>query len=132
MENGGLQDMKLIIVSAMTRTKLVALVAAAICQLWMEAHPPEGGFRLSWGIAMWARLERGDKVGSLMETYMKQEPAANLHNTRYNQSDGELWFYCRRRGNLASKPRRGNLPVARLAAAMAQWFSPGFARARQL
>ena len=92
MENGGLQDMKLIIVSAMTRTKLVALVAAAICQLWKEAHPPEGGFRLSWGIAMWARLERGDKVGSLMETYMKQEPAANLHNTRYNQSDASFGF----------------------------------------
>jgi alpha-L-fucosidase 2 len=39
---------------------------AAAYQKWMEAHPPRGGFPLSWGIAMWARLEHGDKAGSLM------------------------------------------------------------------
>jgi alpha-L-fucosidase 2 len=65
---------------------------AAAYQKWMEAHPPEGGFRLSWGIAMWARLERGDKAGSLIETYMKVGPAANLHNTRNNQSDASFGF----------------------------------------
>ena len=65
---------------------------AAAYQKWMEAHPPEGGFRLSWGIAMWARLERGDKAGSLMETYMKVGPAANLHNSRNNQSDASFGF----------------------------------------
>jgi alpha-L-fucosidase 2 len=65
---------------------------AAAYQKWMETHPPEGGFRLSWGIAMWARLERGDQVGSLMETYMQRAPAANLHNTRNNQSDASFGF----------------------------------------
>lgn len=59
---------------------------------WMEEHAPDGGFRLAWGIAMWARLERGDKAGSIIETYIKNGPAANLHNTRNNQSDASFGF----------------------------------------
>jgi len=58
----------------------------------MEAHPPHGGFPLSWGIAMWARLERGDKVGSLIQTYMNRVPAANLHNAGANQSDASFGY----------------------------------------
>ncbi len=65
---------------------------AAAYQRWMEAHPPRGGFPLVWGIAMWARLERGDKVGALMETYMNRAPAANLHNAGANQSDASFGF----------------------------------------
>jgi alpha-L-fucosidase 2 len=65
---------------------------AAAYQEWMEAHPPRGGFPLSWGIAMWARLERGDKVGSLIETYMNRAPAVNLHNAGANQSDASFGY----------------------------------------
>jgi alpha-L-fucosidase 2 len=61
-------------------------------QKWMEAHPPRGGFPLSWGIAMWARLERGDEVESLITNYMKRAPANNLHNSGSNQSDASFGF----------------------------------------
>ena len=65
---------------------------AAAYQRWMEAHPPRGGFPLSWGIAMWARLERGDKVGSLIQTYVNRGPAINLHNAGANQSDASFGY----------------------------------------
>ena len=59
---------------------------------WMEAHPPRGGFPLCWGIAMWARLEHGDKVGSLMDAYVNRAPANNLHNAGANQSDASFGY----------------------------------------
>jgi alpha-L-fucosidase 2 len=65
---------------------------AAAYQKWTEAHPPRGGFPLCWGITMWARLERGDKVGSLMQTYVNRGPAANLHNAGANQSDASFGY----------------------------------------
>jgi alpha-L-fucosidase 2 len=65
---------------------------AAAYQKWMEAHPPRGGFPLSWGIAMWARLEHGDKVGSLMDAYVNRAPAPNLHNGGANQSDASFGY----------------------------------------
>lgn len=65
---------------------------AAAYERWMEAHVPHGGFPLSWGIAMWARLERGDEVGSLIETYLNRSPAANLHNNGSNQSDASFGY----------------------------------------
>jgi alpha-L-fucosidase 2 len=65
---------------------------AAAYQKWMEAHSPRGGFPLSWGIAMWARLEHGDKVGALMDAYASRAPAANLHNGGANQSDASFGY----------------------------------------
>jgi alpha-L-fucosidase 2 len=65
---------------------------AATYLRWMEAHPPRGGFPLSWGIAMWARLERGDEVGALIQTYMTRAPALNLHNAGANQSDASFGY----------------------------------------
>lgn len=65
---------------------------AAAYRKWMEAHPPRGGFPLSWGIAMWARLESGENVGSLMQKYVNRAPAANLHNSGANQSDASFGF----------------------------------------
>jgi len=65
---------------------------AAAYQRWMDDHPPDGGFRLSWGIAMWARLERGDRAGALMREYLKVGPAANLHNAHNNQSDASYGY----------------------------------------
>jgi alpha-L-fucosidase 2 len=65
---------------------------AAAYQKWMEAHPPGGGFILPWGIAMWARLERGDQVAKCIEAYMRRCPALNLHNAGANQSDASFGF----------------------------------------
>ncbi|HEX3857078.1 MAG TPA: glycoside hydrolase family 95 protein [Verrucomicrobiae bacterium] len=65
---------------------------AAAYEKWMEAHNPRGGFPLSWGIAMWARLERGDEVGSLMDAYVNRAPANNLHNSGANQSDASFGY----------------------------------------
>jgi alpha-L-fucosidase 2 len=65
---------------------------AVALQKWMEAHRPGGGFILSWGIAMWARLERGDKVGELVQTYVRRAPSLNLHNTGSNQSDASFGY----------------------------------------
>jgi len=41
---------------------------------------------------MWARLERGDRVGSLIQTYVSRAPAANLHNSGANQSDASFGY----------------------------------------
>jgi alpha-L-fucosidase 2 len=65
---------------------------AAACHKWMEAHPPRGAFPLPWGIAMWARLERGDKAGELIGAYVSRAPAANLHNAGSNQSDATYGY----------------------------------------
>ena len=61
-------------------------------QRWMEAHPPRGGFIVAWGIAMWARLERGDQVAKCIEAHMARGPALNLHNGGSNQSDASFGF----------------------------------------
>jgi alpha-L-fucosidase 2 len=65
---------------------------AAAYQKWMEAHQPGGGFIVSWGIAMWARLERGDQVAKCIEAYMRRGPGLNLHNQGSNQSDASFGF----------------------------------------
>jgi alpha-L-fucosidase 2 len=41
---------------------------------------------------MWARLERGDQVGSLVDVYVKNVPANNLHNAASNQSDASFGY----------------------------------------
>ena len=65
---------------------------AAAYQKWMDAHPPRGGFIAVWGIAMWARLERGDEVARCIEAYMARGPGLNLHNAGANQSDASFGF----------------------------------------
>jgi alpha-L-fucosidase 2 len=65
---------------------------AAAYQKWMEAHQPGGGFIVSWGIAMWARLEHGDQVAKCIKSYMGRGPGENLHNQGSNQSDASYGF----------------------------------------
>jgi alpha-L-fucosidase 2 len=65
---------------------------AAAIQKWLEAHPSRGGFLVSWDIALWARLERGDKVADAMRAYIQRGPAPNLHNSGANQSDASFGF----------------------------------------
>jgi len=63
---------------------------AAAYQKWMEAHATPNGFQLAWSIAMWARLERGDKAGALVRRFVSRSPADNLHNRGSNQSDASF------------------------------------------
>lgn len=65
---------------------------AAAYQRWMEAHPARGGFVNSWGAAMWARLEHGDRVAACIKNYMGRGPGLNLHNVGSNQSDASFGF----------------------------------------
>jgi alpha-L-fucosidase 2 len=63
---------------------------AAAYQKWMEAHSSPRGFQLAWSVAMWARLERGDKAGALVRRFVSTSPADNLHNRAGNQSDASF------------------------------------------
>ena len=63
---------------------------AAAYQKWMEAHPSPNGFQLAWSVAMWARLEQGDKAGALVKRFVSRSPADNLHNRSDNQSDASF------------------------------------------
>ena len=65
---------------------------ATAYQKWVETHRPGGGFIVAWGIAVWARLERGDQVAKCIEAYMGRGPAPNLHNAGANQSDASFGF----------------------------------------
>ena len=60
---------------------------------WMDEHPAPGGFPMSWDIAVWARLERGDKVAELTNKFLSNNYLGpNLHNKRSNQSDANFGF----------------------------------------
>jgi len=65
---------------------------AAAIEKWMEAHPARGGFPLSWDIAVWARLERGDKVADYIKQFLSHSAANNLHNGGANQSDASFGY----------------------------------------
>ncbi len=67
------------------------LLAQAI-QKWMYAHPARGGFPAVWDIAVWARLERGDKVAETIKTFVSNSLAPNLHNKGANQSDATFGY----------------------------------------
>ena len=54
---------------------------------WMETRRPRGGWPTAWDIAMWARLERGDKVAACMRAIVRNSLAPDLHNAGSNQSD---------------------------------------------
>jgi alpha-L-fucosidase 2 len=60
---------------------------------WMDAHPAAGGFPMAWDIAVWSRLERGDKVAEEIRRFLGSDYlAANLHNKRSNQSDANFGY----------------------------------------
>ena len=54
---------------------------------WMETRQPRGGWTTAWDTAVWARLERGEKVEQWLGTLMKNSLADNLQNRGNNQSD---------------------------------------------
>ncbi len=57
---------------------------------WMETRQPRGGWITAWDTSVWARLERGEKVGEWLNELMKNSLADNLHNRRNNQSDANF------------------------------------------
>jgi alpha-L-fucosidase 2 len=59
---------------------------------WMDANPARGGFPIVWDIAVWARLERGDKVGEVIKKFTGNSLAPNLHNKGSNQSDATYGY----------------------------------------
>jgi alpha-L-fucosidase 2 len=56
----------------------------------MDARHSRGGWPLAWDISMWARLERGDKVETCLQTLVQNSLAPNLHNSGANQSDASF------------------------------------------
>jgi alpha-L-fucosidase 2 len=54
---------------------------------WMETRRPRGGWPTAWDLAMWARLERGEKVAACMRAIVRNSLAPDLHNAGSNQSD---------------------------------------------
>jgi alpha-L-fucosidase 2 len=66
-------------------------LAAAIAK-WMENRRGRGGWPAAWDICVWARLERGDRVGAGMQSFVRNSLAPNLHNRGSNQSDANFGF----------------------------------------
>lgn len=63
---------------------------AGAIQKWMEARRSRGGWPTAWDIAVWARLERGDKVAACLQTLLRNSLAPNLQNSGANQSDANF------------------------------------------
>jgi alpha-L-fucosidase 2 len=57
---------------------------------WMETRQARGGWITAWDTAVWARLERGEKVEQWLGMLMKSSLAENLQNNRNNQSDANF------------------------------------------
>ncbi len=57
---------------------------------WMETRRSRGGWPTSWDMAVWARLERGDKVAFCLRNLVRNSLALNLHNSGANQSDASF------------------------------------------
>ncbi len=57
---------------------------------WMETRQARGGWITAWDTAVWARLERGEKVEQWLGALMKNSLADNLQNSRNNQSDANF------------------------------------------
>ncbi len=53
----------------------------------MESRLIRGGWPTAWDISVWARLERGDKVGAAMQAIVRNSLAPSLRNTGSNQVD---------------------------------------------
>jgi len=64
-------------------------LAGAIAK-WMETRQARGGWITAWDTAVWARLERGEKVEQWLGALMKNSLADNLQNSRNNQSDANF------------------------------------------
>jgi alpha-L-fucosidase 2 len=58
----------------------------------MIEHGENEGFPDAWDIAVWARLERPDKIARAIREFVAHCLAPNLHNAGENQSDASFGF----------------------------------------
>ena len=65
---------------------------AAAEERWMNQRGMGGGWPGAWGICMWARLERGDRVGAGLSSWIASSPGPNMYNQGANQCDGTFGF----------------------------------------
>lgn len=63
---------------------------AGAIQKWMETRRGRGGWPTAWDLAVWARLERADKVDAILPAFIGNSLADNLHNSGSNQSDASF------------------------------------------
>ena len=62
-------------------------------QYWLESRAPRGGgFGGSWNICMWARMERGDRTGALMQAAVATHAGSVLRQGSGAQVDGPFGF----------------------------------------
>jgi alpha-L-fucosidase 2 len=62
---------------------------AAAINKWMETRHGRGGWITAWDTAVWARLERGEKVEQWLRPLVRSL-SDDLHNPRNNQSDANF------------------------------------------
>jgi alpha-L-fucosidase 2 len=65
---------------------------AAAVQKFLEPRWGRGGFTTVWDIAMWARLENGNRTDTLISNFLRGRLAPNLHNSGNNQSDANFGY----------------------------------------
>jgi alpha-L-fucosidase 2 len=65
---------------------------AAAIEHWMSGRGAGGGFVSAWSICMWSRLERGDKVGVGIDSWVAGSPGPNMYNAGANQCDATFGF----------------------------------------
>ncbi len=65
---------------------------AAAEEHWMSSRGLGGGWPAAWGISMWARLERGDRVGAALDAWIARSPGPNMYNAGANQCDATFGF----------------------------------------
>ena len=60
---------------------------------FLEPRRKNSGWQAAWDIAMWARLENGEKTDTLLNRYLgSPRLGINLHDSGHNQSDGNFGF----------------------------------------
>jgi alpha-L-fucosidase 2 len=59
---------------------------------WMNSRGFGGGWPAAWGICMWARLERGDRVGAALDSWIARSPGPNMYNAGANQCDATFGY----------------------------------------
>ena len=65
---------------------------ASAMERWMNSRRARGGWPTAWDIAMWARLENGQKVDQWTQVFIANSLADNLQNRGANQSDANFGF----------------------------------------
>ncbi len=65
---------------------------AGAIEHWMSGRGAGGGWVSAWSICMWSRLERGDKVGAGIDSWVARSPGPNMYNAGANQCDATFGF----------------------------------------